>query len=62
MVVVRDLANDISYDVNWAEYCYFGLKIVKCCAKSREMGKYLKYPYLLIYWYASLPSGSAYLI
>ena len=54
ILIVYDLTNDISYDAKLkrSKYFYFGDKIVKILwKKSREMGEYLYYPYLLIYWY-----------
>ena len=64
LLVVHDLSNDISYDAKLkrSKKCYFGGKIVKILWKeSQEMGKYLYYPYLLIYWYKILHSGSSYI-
>ena len=64
ILVVHDLTNDISYDtkLNRSKNCYFGGKIVKILRKkSREIGKYLKYPHFLIYWYKILHSGSSYI-
>ena len=64
ILMVHDLTNDISYDakLNRSKNCYFGGKIVKILwKKSQEMGKYLYYPYLLIYWYTILHSGSSYI-
>ena len=52
--VVHDPTNDISDDakLNRSKKCYFGGKIVKIMRKKmQETGKYLYYPYLLIYWY-----------
>ena len=64
IVVVHDLTNDISYNakLNSSKICYFWGKIVKILwKKSQEMGKYLYYPCLLIYWYKILHSGSSYI-
>ena len=53
ILLVHILTNDISFDAKLkrSKNCYFGGKIVKILwKKSQEMGKYLYYPYLLIYW------------
>ena len=64
ILVDHDLTNGISYDakLNRSKHCYFWGKIVKILLKkSQEMGKFLYYPYLLIYWYKILHSGSSYI-
>ena len=64
VLVDHDLTNGISYEakLNRSKNCYFWGKIVKnSVKKSQEMGKYLYYPYLLIYWYKILHSGSSYI-
>ena len=64
ILVVHDLTNDISYDakLNRSKNCYFWGKIVKILwKKSQKMGKNLYYPYLFIYWYNILHSGSSYI-
>ena len=40
ILVVHDLTNDISYDVNLnrSNKCYFGGKIVKFCGKKARIG------------------------
>ena len=63
-VVVHDLTNDISYNcqAEQIQNLLFEGKIVKIlCLKSREIGIYLQYPYLLIYWSTLLQSGSSYI-
>ena len=64
ILVDHDLTYGICYDANLnrSKNCYFWCKIVKILLKkSQEMGKYLYYPYLLIYWYKILHSGSSYI-
>ena len=61
ILVVHNLTNDISYDakLDRSKNCYFWGKIVKIRIRIRT--KYLYYPYLLIYWYKILHSGSSYI-
>ena len=64
ILVDLDLTNSISYDakLNRSKNGYFWGKIVKNShKKSQEMGKYLYFPYLLIYLYKILHSGSSYI-
>ena len=64
ILVIHDLTNYISYDakLNRSKNCYFWGKIVKILwKKSQEMGKYLYYQYLFIYWYKILHSCSSYI-